>query len=297
MTAPFLLLALAAVHPAADTTLRLPRGGGVEIETQLRDVIVRTGTTDMVTIRGATGEFDGRTLQVTTDNRRNRGNGPIEVTLPVWARVDVSSVGGNLTFSAAPERLRAETVNGFIRVTGGTGTVELETVAGAVTVTDFRGTLLSIDATGGAVTVTNATGKISVDNVNDNVTLRGIRSNSISASTVNGAIEYEGSFAADGRYEFNSQNDNVTLILPGDVSARLKISTMNGQLISPQIPATTNGTQDVASGAGKGKDKTKDKGHDHGDEGEHTFTAVYGSGAAQVTVDVFNGNVIVKRKP
>jgi hypothetical protein len=75
----------------------------------------------------------------------------------------------------------------------------------------------------------------------------------------------------------------------------MKISTMNGQLVSPQIAATTGGTQDAATGAKGGK--AKDRGHDHGGDGEHTFTVVYGSGAAQVSVDVFNGDVIVRKKP
>ena len=72
----------------------------------------------------------------------------------------------------------------------------------------------------------------------------------------------------------------------------MKISTMNGQLRS-QIPATTNGTQAATGnrGAGKNKDTQKDE------DGERTFTAVYGSGAARVTIDVLNGDVVVKRKP
>lgn len=279
MAAPLLLLALTLAHADADTNVRLPRNGAIEIDTRLRDVVVRTGATDVVTIRGGSAELDGGMLQISGDDRRNRSGGALEVTVPMWARVDVSSVGGNLTFTGAPDRLHAETVNGFIHLNGGSGSVELETVAGSVVVSEFRGTTLSIDATGGPVTVTNATGTISVDNVNGNVTLHGIRSNNVSASTINGAVEFEGPFVATGRYEFSSQNGNVTLVVPGDVSARMKISTMNGQLISPQIPATTNGTQD-ATAPGRG---------------EHTFTVVYGAGAAQVTIDVFNGNVIVKR--
>jgi len=294
MAAPLLYLALALAHGDPDTTVRLPRNGAIEIETRTRDVIVRGGTTDVVTIRGGSAEFDGGTLQINGDGRRTAGRGTLEVTVPTWARVDVSSIGGNLTFTGAPDRLHAETVNGFIHVNGGGGSVDVETVAGAIEISDFHGTTLSIDATGGPVAVSNATGTINVDNVNGNVILHGIRSSSVEASTINGALEFEGPLAVSGRYEFSSQNDDVTLVLPGDVSARMRISTMNGQLISPQIPATTNGTQEGAAGSGKGK--SKDKGHDHGDDGEHTFTVVYGAGAAQVTIDAFNGNVIVKKK-
>ena len=294
MTAPLLLLALTLGHADPDTTVRLPRNGAIEIETRMRDVTVRTGPSDIVTIRGGTAELDGGTLQIGGDDRRSRGGGSVDVTIPTWARVDVSSVSGNLTFIGAPDRLHAETVNGFIRVSGGGGSIELTSVAGSVAISDFHGTRLSVDATGGPVTVTNAGGTIVIDNVNGNVTLQGVRSSHIEASTINGAVEFEGPFAATGRYEFSSQNGNVTLVVPGDVSARMKISTMNGQLISPQIPATTNGARDPSpdhSGV-----KAKGKRTDHGDDGEYTFTVTYGGGAAQVTVDVFNGNVIVKKK-
>lgn len=293
MIAPLLLLSLALPSGGADTTLRLPRGGAVEIDSRNRDIVVRSGPGDVVTVRGAMVEMDGNTLQVSGDDRRSRGTGAIEVTVPAWARVEVSSVGGNLTFTGATEHLHAETMNGFIHVNGGAGIIELETVGGAVVITDFRGTALSVDAVDGAVAVTNAIGEIAIDNVSEGVVLRGIRSNRVAVSSVNGAIEFEGAFAAGGRYEFDSQNENVTLIVPGDVSARMRISTMNGRLISPQIPATTTGTPDVPPS----KDKAKDKAHEHSADDEHIFTAVYGSGAAQVIVYVFNGNVIVRKKP
>ncbi len=77
----------------------------------------------------------------------------------------------------------------------------------------------------------------------------------------------------------------------------MKISTMNGQLLSPQIAATTGGATNAGSRTQRWRHEGQGQGHDHGgdNEGEHTFTVVYGSGAANVTVDVFNGDVIVKR--
>ena len=275
MATPLLLIALTLVHADPDTTVRLPQGGTIEINTRNANVSVLMGNSDVVTILGGTAKLDGSALQVKGNERRDRG---LEITMPIWARVDISSVNGNLTFNCAPARLHAETITGFIHLCGGAAkAIELETVAGTVVIDGFRGTSLSIDATGGSVTVAGATGKISVENVNGSISLRGIWSNDVTAHTVNAGIEFEGPLAPDGRYDFSSQNSDVSLELPGDVSARMKISTMNGQLISSQIPATVGGAR--------------------GGDGEHTFTAVYGIGAAQVTIDVFNGNVVVKKKP
>ena len=294
MPAPLLLLALHLAGNDPDTTLHLPRRGTVEIDSRLRDVTVKIGPSDVVTVRGARATLDGGTLSIDTDDGRHGPPGhagPIEVTVPAWARVDVSSVAGNLTFIGTPEKLHAGTVNGAIKITGGTGDIELDAVAGNITVADFRGTRLAIDATGGHVTVTNATGELTIDNVNGGIVLHGMRTTKVSAETINGGIEYEGVLAPTGSYDFSSQNDNVTLIVAGDVSARMTITTMNGELRSPQIPVTTNGMGDGVT-VTHGKGKNKDKG-----DGERTFTATFGTGAAHVTVDVFNGDVVVKQKP
>ena len=295
MPAPLLLLALALAGTDADTTVRLPRNGAIEIDTRMRDVVVRTGTTDLVSVRGGQAELDGGTLQVSGDDRRNRNSGAMEVTVPGWARVEVSSIGGNLTFTGSPDQLHAETVNGFIHMTGGSGRVELETVAGGVVVTDFHGTHLAIDSTGEDVSVTNASGALEVDNVNGDVILRGIRANTVSASSINGVVQFEGVLAPTGTYEFSSQNRDITLWLPADVSARMRISTMNGELTT-QIPATTNGM--TVDGRTPPPDKGKGKGKqgDQNDGDERTFTVVYGSGAARVSIDAFNGNIVVKKR-
>jgi DUF4097 and DUF4098 domain-containing protein YvlB len=288
MPAPLLLLALTLA--GADTSVHLPRNGAVEIDTRMRDVVMRIGTTDLVTIHGGQAELDGGTLQISGDDSRSRNDGAMEVVVPSWARVEISTIGGNLTFTGTPDQLHAETVNGFIHLTGGSGNVELETVAGGVLVTDFHGTSLSIDATGDNVSVTNASGALTVDNVNGDVLLRDIRATTVSASSINGMVQFDGLFAPSGSYEFSSQNRDITLWLPGDVSARMKISTMNGELTT-QIPATTNGMATQPRSSPNGKDK-----HKH-DDGEQTFTVIYGSGAARVSIDAFNGNIVVKKRP
>jgi DUF4097 and DUF4098 domain-containing protein YvlB len=291
------ILLLALHHPVADTTLRLPRNGAVEIDTHMRDVNLRVGAGDMVIIKGARGELDGGTISIGDDMRHSaRPGGAIDIVVPAWAHVEIGTIGGNLTFTGTPDRLQATTVNGFIHVNGGGGTLELETVAGNIVINDFRGTALNIDATGGTIAISNATGNIAVENVNGGISLKGIRSSALSANTVNGAIDFEGTFAPGGHYDFGSQNDNITFTLAADVSARMTVTTMNGQLISPQIPATTRGMVDNASRdkgdkGGKGSKGNKDKEFD-----ERTFTVTYGSGAARVTVDMFNGDLIVKKK-
>jgi DUF4097 and DUF4098 domain-containing protein YvlB len=291
------MVAAALSGTPADTTVHLPRNGAVEIDTRDRDVVLHTGTTDQVIIRGGSGELDGGTLQV--DDGMRRGRGAVDVTVPVWAKVEITSISGNIALSGTSAMLEAQTVNGFIHLNGGSGSADLETVAGDVTVSDFHGNHLTLSTTGNAITIINSSGEIDAENVNGNVTLQGVHSAKVSASTVNGAITFEGTFAPNGNYDFESQNRDVTLTLPGDVSARMRISTMSGKLISPQIPATISGSGDHSSqtvGRARHKGDKGDK-SDASDDGEQDFTVVYGSGSARVTIDVFNGNVVVHRAP
>lgn len=292
---PALLLALTLASPSPDTTVRLPRNGSVEIESRLSDITVSVGAGDVVTVHGGRAYLDGGTLHIDDNARRNGGGRGIAivVTVPRSARVDASSIAGAMTFNGTPESVHAASVSGLVRVTSGSGSVEVESVAGGVTVTDFHGDRLSIDATGGNVEVTNASGAIEVENVNADVTLRGIHSDKVSAASINGSVSFDGPLASTGNYEFSSQNKDVTLVLSADVSARVEVSTANGQLNS-QIPARTTGMDErpatrTRDTRGKGK-----RSHD-ASEGEQTFTAVYGGGAARVTVDVYNGNLVVRR--
>ncbi len=292
-----LLLVLAIHGSPVDTTFRLPRNGAVEIDSHLRDITLHIGAGDQVLVRGGRANLDGGTISIGDDNTpRHPGpsTGPIDVTVPPNARVEISTVGGNLTILGTPARLHAETVTGWIHVTGGSGVAEFETVGGDIVINDFKGTKLSVDATAGTVSVTNTSAVLNIDNVNGGIVLRGIRSETVTAETINSAVEFEGIFSPTGNYEFSSQNDNVILTLPGDVSARMHIATMHGQLRSPQIAATIAGAGSSQSRDNRGRDRNRDRHKEDAEERE--ITAVFGGGAARVSVDVFNGDVIVKKK-
>lgn len=295
MPIPLLLaITLHAGRPDADTTVRLARGTSVEINAdQHGDVTVRTGTDDIVTVRGGRLRVHGSTASVNGDGRR----GLLEVTVPPWVRLDVSSFNGNITFTGTPARVHAETVAGEIVVKGGSGNASLESVNGNISVNDFRGERLSIDATAGEVTVNGGSGAFNVESVNGGVHLLNMRASEVHASSINEVVEYSGSFDPRGTYELASHNGGINLWLPADVSARMKISTFNGEFTSPDIPATTNGTRsDSRQDIGKDKGNKGSKGSKGTmDEGDQEFTVTFGKGDASVTLDSFNGDITVRR--
>jgi DUF4097 and DUF4098 domain-containing protein YvlB len=242
-------------------------------------VTVNVGSGDQVTIAGAEAELDGdRILIEAMDVLARRGGEPLRLTVPSWARLEVTVINGNLDVARAPELLTAEVINGAIVTRGGTGSMQLSTVTGAITVHGFAGRQLDVEAITGLIQVEGATGRIRAEAVNDPIMLHDIRSSAVEASTVNGRIEWSGPLAASGRYRFESHNGNIELRLPSAVSARIHVSTFMGRFTS-SLAATTNG---------------KGRGEDPAGPGGQELTAVYGGGAAEVWVETFNGNLRVR---
>jgi DUF4097 and DUF4098 domain-containing protein YvlB len=273
------LLMLAAVSP--DTTLRLPRGGTVQIESGFRTVTLSVGTGDQVTVSGAAAELEGNTITVDAGFAMRRRTGDaVRVSVPAWAKVEVTVVSGSLEVPRAPEVLTAEVVNGHIVASGGTGTMSLITTNGHITVTDFAGTLLEVEAITGPITIDGATGRVQASGVNDPIQLRNIRSTAVEAASVNGRVAWVGDFQPGGRYRFETHNGGVDLTLPASVGARLHVTTFMGGFTSA-LPATTNG---------RGSTGRKEW------PGGQDLTVVYGSGAADVTVETYHGAVRVREQ-
>lgn len=272
------LVLLATIVP--DTTLRLPRGGTVELDAGFRNVIVNVGAGDQVTVTGAEAELEGDRITIDAGGfpGGRRGNETVRLTVPVWATVEIGVVSGSLEVVRAPESLVAEVMNGAITTRGGTGTMQLSSVAGAITVREFAGTQLEVEAITGTVTIDGATGRVHAESVNDPLFLSNIRSNAVEAASVNGRVEWSGDFVAGGRYRFESHNGEVVLSLPALVSARIHVTTFMGGFTSA-LAATTNGKP------------RPERASLHGGQ---NITAVYGSGAAEVSVETFNGGVRVK---
>ena len=288
------LLCALALHigsPTADTSIRLARGSAVEISSFMGAITVRTGSDDMLTLRGGQLSRGGGTVHIEGDDASRPSRGTLEVTLPAWATLDVDSYNGSITFEGTPARLHAETVNGSITVRSGTGTASLESVNGSITVSEFHGDRLSIDATAGDVTVTGATGSVSAESINGSVRLSDMRATALQASSINEVVEYSGTLDPRGTYELESHNGGINLWLPADVSARMKISTFNGAFASPDIPATTTGVRPEARPR-SGKRSNANR-NDNIDDQE--FTVTFGKGDASVSLDSFNGNITVHR--
>jgi DUF4097 and DUF4098 domain-containing protein YvlB len=235
-----------------------------------------TGSGDQVTVEGGSATL-GRTLVVSGSGRLGRvRGGPLRVTVPSWARVELTNLGGPVTVARAPEHLEVTAINGDVTVHGGSGTVSLTTVNGRIAVRDFNGRRLEVEAMTGEVDIDGAVGAVVVNTINDGITLRNIRSSSVEAGSVNGEIQWTGALAGDGRYHFEAHNGSVILRVPQALDARLHVITVMGDF-NTQIQGTVHGD---ARRSGFGFEP-------------RDFTVTFGRGSARVEVETFNGGIHV----
>lgn len=280
LTALLFLTALHTTVASPDTTIRMSRGTAVEVSTYNAAIRLSVGTDDLLRVRGGSVEGNSRTLSVMGDDPPRPANGPIEVTVPAWAKVELDTYNGPINLIGSTARLHASTVNGTITVQGGQGILSLETVGGNVTVTGFRGGQLSVDAVSGAITVSGSSGALELESVNGAIRMRDNLTSALSASTVNAPLEYTGSINPGGRYAFESHNGSIVLTVPKDLSARLRVSTIRGSFTTGIPATTTSGDQNRPQGARRWE--------------EREFTVVYGRGAADISVETFNGSLTIR---
>lgn len=282
MLTPLLVLATSTVlaAPVEDTTFRIARGTSIEIASNMRPVVLRTGPDNQLTVRGATVETSGSTVEIGDDDFFRGGDAPITVTVPSWATVEVDVMNAAITIAGAPARVLASTLNGSITSNGGTGVLELSTVAGAISVRGFRGERLALETISGEILVDGATGALVAASVNQRIILRNIQSSRVEVETTNGRIEWSSPLNPAGRYTFATHNGEILLMLPTNTSARVRGEMFNGTFES-ELPATTTGL-------------TSSRRNPAAFLGQE-FTATLGGGDATVNVETFNGSIRIRR--
>lgn len=267
------LLMIGALSPAPqDTTLRLPTGGTITVESGLHPVLLDVGTGDQVSVRGGNARLHGN--QITVSAGRQNPDGRIVVTVPSQSAVRLELGVATLVAADVPQQLHVESLSGDITTNGGTGSLRIETVSGRVEVRRFRGDRLDIESMSGSVDIDGATGTVRVEALSEPVRLRDMKSRSVHVEALNGSIEWTGSLMSDSRHRFESHNGDVTFRLPPSASARFAVTTYLGSFRSLMAVRTRG-----AAEAG-------------GDN--RNIVATVGNGAAQVEVETFNGDVVVR---
>lgn len=280
--------------------IRIGRDGRFNLLNIAGDIVISSGPGDEVSIEAVKrGRGDPRLLATVLIEVDSSG-GRVDVRTSHTSRNDRVSVDYTITLPASTA-VEAKSVSGGVRVTGVQGPVRIETISGNLS-TSATPRLELAKTVSGNVDVTDVTTErdLSVSSISGTVRGKNVKAHALElltvsgdlivtdavcdrlqARSVSGNIEYSGSLARNGRYDFTSHSGDLRLTLPDSPGFHLTANTFSGTIRS-ELPLTPGG----------------DAGRDRRGRGrnQRAIEGTFGDGSAVVSARTFSGDlVIVKR--
>lgn len=273
-------MALAATAaPQVDTVVPVRPGSRLDLQTFSGEVEIRTWNRREMRIWADVDErgwIDVSTAGnvVSVRPRTNRGHpGSVDWRLTIPTDMDIELRGSALDVTALDVggSVLVETTHGDVTVRGGKRFVTIHSVSGDIDVNGVQGRV-EVGATSGDIIVRNVRGELAIGTTNGDIDLSDIVSDLVQVTTVNGDVGYDGAIRPTGRYVFNTHNGDLTVAVPADASATVNVTTFNGEFRSA-FPVTLTQAR----------------------SGPRQFSFVLGSGAAQLELKSFGGEIHLVR--
>jgi DUF4097 and DUF4098 domain-containing protein YvlB len=217
----------------------------------------------------------------TTGNRGWNGSVDYTLTVPQTAAVSTKTVSGDLSVSGVRGEVRAETVSGDVDVTATPNLSLAKSVSGDIRARAIAATLLTLSTVSGTVVADGLKVRtLDAGSVSGDMKLADLEVERLTAKTVSGNIEFVGSLAPGGRYEFNAHSGNVRLLLPGNTQGfDLDASTFSGSVRS-DFPVTLRSSN--AQGSRRGANRS--------------IRGSFGDAGAILDLRSFSGNVVIAKQ-
>ncbi|MDH5235941.1 MAG: DUF4097 domain-containing protein, partial [Gemmatimonadota bacterium] len=118
-------------------------------------------------------------------------------------------------------------------------------------------------------------GDLGAESVSGSIDVRDARVRTLRTQSVSGDVTYDGAFARDGDYRFNSHSGSILFSLPANAGADLEMETFSGR-ISSDFPVTLQPGESVGR---RGR--------------RMQFTL--GAGGTRISAETFSGNITIRR--
>ena len=125
----------------------------------------------------------------------------------------------------------------------------------------------------GPVTLSDIVGDVEVRSNSNHITMERIDTRNLRATSIAGVIRFSGPLYADGRYVLTGHSGSVWVRSPLPINATVWVATAGGAF-SSRVPYTITERRR-----------------------QNIFTARFGSGGAQVTLESFTGGLVVEALP
>jgi DUF4097 and DUF4098 domain-containing protein YvlB len=285
--------------------IKIARDGRFSISNVAGDVLITGGAGDEVSIeavkraRGSSSnlagvriDVDGRPGRVDVRTTRTAWNDRVSVDytiiVPAGVSVEARSVSGDVTVRSIQGSVRAETVSGNVTAAA-TARLELaKSVSGNLDLTD-GGTEgdLSASSVSGEIRARGLKAHgIDLRTVSGDMQLVDVTCDRLGAQSVSGGVEFTGTLAKSGRYDFNSHSGAVRLTLSGTTGFELTGTTFSGSIRSG-LPLTIGGTAERSPGDGVIRRRGRN---------DRAIQATSGDGSAVLIIHTFSGDIIISRR-
>lgn len=196
----------------------------------------------------------------------------LEIEVPRGASLDVETVSATIEVSGVAGEIEAASVSGSVTVAGGTGSVEVESVSGAVFVNGGSGTV-SAESVSGRVKLEGVSGDVEATTVSGDIDVDAGAVDDVEIETVAGGVFFKGRLSA-GSLEIESHSGNVEALLPADLGADFELATFSGRIDNEFGPPASRADR-----------------YEPGMSAEFST----GTGAADVSVETFSGNISLRK--
>jgi hypothetical protein len=222
-------------------TLAIGATGSLELKNVVGDISIKTGgrevTVEIVRISRGRTDADAKAglerVNAAVTARGDRGSVIVEypnermpnysvsvafnVTAPAGTSLEVQSVTGDVTITGIRGDIDANTVSGDLHISQAGRVGEVRTVSGALRLTDIQtDNALEASTMSGAVTLENIRARrLDVSAVSAEIVARGIQAGGADITCMSGEIDYSGTVAPKGRYEFQAHSGEIRLALTG----------------------------------------------------------------------------------
>ena len=272
-----ILLTLTIQQIPFDTTVAVRSDTRLDVSLSAGSIDVKVWDRSAVWIvarpeRGAvvTAELDGAVLRV----RARSPQGGIdlvdyEITVPRQMSLTLGRGDVDIAIHGTQGSVDASITSGSIAVEGGRGMVLLRSFQGPIEVRGAQATVTA-ESTTGAIRLHDVVGDVAVTSNSNHLTLEGVDSRNLRARSIAGVIRFSGPLHQDGRYALTTHSGSVFVRSPLPINATVAVATVGGAFSSALPYSVTERRR------------------------QHIYTARFGNGGAQVSLETFTGGIVVE---
>jgi DUF4097 and DUF4098 domain-containing protein YvlB len=261
----------------SDATIEIVKTARARTADEARELLALVN----VTVTERAGRAEVKTVYPQGDEmrRNNRRNVNVSVNYtvaaPAGTRLTISSISGSIRVSDIKGDISANSISGTVRVANGGRIAAAKSISGDVEIIDTQTDgAIEVQSVSGGVTLRKvAARRIDIGSVSGSVAVQDITCDRVEAHSFSGGVEFGGSLAKGGRYEFNSHSCDVRVVLAGSTGFELEASSFSGNIRS-DLPIKLQG--DVGR--------------------RRSMQGVYGDGSAVLSVTTFSGSVVISKK-